>query len=182
MEPPDAQQTAASVPAATTGAGSLETLIHHALAARRDVARRRRWTRSVTGLGMLAWLPFTVSAVAYSWLGGHSAVPAAACGLATAFLIGGTAATIRSQARARQQVRDAMARLSRQEPALLFSAMGRATGRKGGAMDLQRWLGDLVEIRSLEVVSDDAAVQVRLVYVIRRTGEEIRTTIERRTT
>jgi hypothetical protein len=37
---------------------------------------------------------------------------------------------------------------------------------------LQRWLGDLIEVRKLEVTSEDATLQVDLVYVIRRTQEE----------
>jgi hypothetical protein len=46
---------------------------------------------------------------------------------------------------------------------------------------LQRWLGDLVEVRSLEVVAEDARLAVQVQYVVRRTGEEGRTTVERRT-
>jgi phage baseplate assembly protein W len=37
---------------------------------------------------------------------------------------------------------------------------------------LQRWLGDLIEVRKLEVTSEDATLQVDLVYVVRRTQEE----------
>jgi uncharacterized protein len=46
---------------------------------------------------------------------------------------------------------------------------------------LQRWLGDLIEVRALEVVTDDATLSVHVQYVVRRTGAEMRTTLERRT-
>ena len=36
---------------------------------------------------------------------------------------------------------------------------------------LQRWLGDLMEVSSLEVVSDDASLRVDLSYVVLRTAE-----------
>ncbi|SEO73612.1 GPW/gp25 family protein [Nitrosovibrio sp. Nv6] len=36
---------------------------------------------------------------------------------------------------------------------------------------LQRWLGDLIEVRKLEVTSEDAMLTVDLAYAIRRTGE-----------
>ena len=36
---------------------------------------------------------------------------------------------------------------------------------------LQRWLGDLMEVSSLEVVSEDASLRVDLSYVVRRTAE-----------
>lgn len=36
---------------------------------------------------------------------------------------------------------------------------------------LQQWLGDLIEVRSLEVTSDDARLTVALSYAVRRTGE-----------
>ncbi|MFE9609641.1 GPW/gp25 family protein [Streptomyces sp. NPDC006012] len=35
---------------------------------------------------------------------------------------------------------------------------------------LQRWLGDLVEVVSLDIESDDDAVRVQLSYVVRATG------------
>jgi uncharacterized protein len=35
---------------------------------------------------------------------------------------------------------------------------------------LQRWLGDLIEVRALEVTSEDATLRVSLQYRIRRTG------------
>jgi phage baseplate assembly protein W len=37
---------------------------------------------------------------------------------------------------------------------------------------LQRWLGDLIEVRALEVNSQDATLRVVLHYVVRRTGEQ----------
>ena len=37
---------------------------------------------------------------------------------------------------------------------------------------LQRWLGDLVEVRRLEVSSDDARLQVVVQYALRATGQE----------
>lgn len=36
---------------------------------------------------------------------------------------------------------------------------------------LQRWLGDLIEVRDLQVTSQDATLSVQLQYVVRRTGE-----------
>jgi phage baseplate assembly protein W len=36
---------------------------------------------------------------------------------------------------------------------------------------LQRWLSDLVEVRNLEVTSDDAKLQVVVQYAVKRTGE-----------
>ena len=41
---------------------------------------------------------------------------------------------------------------------------------------LQRWLGDIVEIQSLEVTSEDAKLQVNLQYRVRRT-QEVRVTM-----
>ncbi|WP_243788585.1 GPW/gp25 family protein [Saccharopolyspora gloriosae] len=35
---------------------------------------------------------------------------------------------------------------------------------------LQRWLGELVEVESLDVTADDNAVRVRLQYLLRATG------------
>jgi uncharacterized protein len=37
---------------------------------------------------------------------------------------------------------------------------------------LQRWLGDLIEVRRLEVTSEDSTLRVEVVYLIRRTQEE----------
>ncbi len=36
---------------------------------------------------------------------------------------------------------------------------------------LQRWLGDLIEVRDLEVESKDATLRVSVQYVVRRTGQ-----------
>lgn len=36
---------------------------------------------------------------------------------------------------------------------------------------LQRWLGDLIEVRKLEVTSRDASLTVEIAYMLRRTGE-----------
>jgi len=36
---------------------------------------------------------------------------------------------------------------------------------------IQRWLGDVVDVVGLEVVSEDSRLQVTLDYVVRRTGE-----------
>jgi phage baseplate assembly protein W len=36
---------------------------------------------------------------------------------------------------------------------------------------LQRWLGDLIEVRDLAVTSEDATLRVSIQYVVRRTGE-----------
>ncbi|HUI06056.1 MAG TPA: GPW/gp25 family protein [Verrucomicrobiae bacterium] len=33
---------------------------------------------------------------------------------------------------------------------------------------LQQWLGDLIEVKNLEVVSEDATLRVRIDYVVRR--------------
>ncbi len=40
---------------------------------------------------------------------------------------------------------------------------------------LQQWLGDLIEVQALDVVSDDASLRVDISYKIRRT-QETRTT------
>jgi phage baseplate assembly protein W len=37
---------------------------------------------------------------------------------------------------------------------------------------LQRWLGDLIEVRKLEVTSEDAILRVEIVYLVRRTQEQ----------
>ena len=44
---------------------------------------------------------------------------------------------------------------------------------------IQRWLGDLIEIRKLDVTSQDATLRVELHYLVRRTGEEQNETFER---
>src|SRR3954465_11007702 len=36
---------------------------------------------------------------------------------------------------------------------------------------IQQWLGDLIELRALDVESEDSSVRIRLQYVVRRTGE-----------
>lgn len=43
---------------------------------------------------------------------------------------------------------------------------------------LQRWLGDLIEVRALEVTSEDAVLRVALQYAVRRTGEVRSATFE----
>ena len=37
---------------------------------------------------------------------------------------------------------------------------------------LQRWLGDLIEVRALEVTSQDSTLSVDLKYLVRRTNQE----------
>jgi phage baseplate assembly protein W len=37
---------------------------------------------------------------------------------------------------------------------------------------LQRWLGDLIEVRALEVTSQDSTLSVDLRYLVRRTNQE----------
>ena len=36
---------------------------------------------------------------------------------------------------------------------------------------LQRWLGDVIDVRALQVVSEDSTLSINIEYVIRRTGE-----------
>jgi uncharacterized protein len=36
---------------------------------------------------------------------------------------------------------------------------------------LQRWLGDLIEVQSLQVTSQDSTLHVSLIYVVRRTNQ-----------
>jgi phage baseplate assembly protein W len=36
---------------------------------------------------------------------------------------------------------------------------------------LPRWLGDLIEVRKLDVTSRDSSLTVEIVYILRRTGE-----------
>lgn len=36
---------------------------------------------------------------------------------------------------------------------------------------LNRWLGDLIEVQALEVISEDAKLHVRIQYKVRRTNE-----------
>lgn len=44
---------------------------------------------------------------------------------------------------------------------------------------LQRWLGDVLEVQTLEVTSEDAKLRVELQYRVRRTQESRTTTFER---
>jgi uncharacterized protein len=44
---------------------------------------------------------------------------------------------------------------------------------------LQQWLGDLIEVESLEVTSEESTVTVRLVYVMRRTRQRVTDQITR---
>lgn len=37
--------------------------------------------------------------------------------------------------------------------------------------DLQRWLGDLIEVQQLEVVSVDSSLSISIQYLVRRTNE-----------
>ena len=36
---------------------------------------------------------------------------------------------------------------------------------------VQRWLGDVIEVRALDFTADDSRLQLRLIYLVRRTGE-----------
>jgi uncharacterized protein len=47
---------------------------------------------------------------------------------------------------------------------------------------LQRWLGDIVDVRGLEVAGDDATLRVALEYAVRRTGEVRRESFARSVT
>jgi phage baseplate assembly protein W len=44
---------------------------------------------------------------------------------------------------------------------------------------IQRYLGDLVEVRALTVSSEDSTLRVALTYAVRRTGEQRQETFER---
>jgi uncharacterized protein len=46
---------------------------------------------------------------------------------------------------------------------------------------LQRWLGDLIEVRTLEVTNEEAMLRVEIRYVVRSTQEERTATLERST-
>jgi uncharacterized protein len=46
---------------------------------------------------------------------------------------------------------------------------------------LQRYLSDLIEVQSLEVVSDDSTLRVSLNYVVRTTGQTFNATFARTT-
>jgi phage baseplate assembly protein W len=39
---------------------------------------------------------------------------------------------------------------------------------------LQQWLGDLIEVQSLEVTSENSTLRVELNYIVRRTGQQNR--------
>lgn len=45
---------------------------------------------------------------------------------------------------------------------------------------LQRWLGDLIEVQTLKVTSEEATLRVLVQYIVRRTGEPRAETFERR--
>jgi phage baseplate assembly protein W len=44
---------------------------------------------------------------------------------------------------------------------------------------LQRWLSDLVEVRNLQVSSEDSTLRVLVQYVVKRTGEQRSETFEK---
>lgn len=44
---------------------------------------------------------------------------------------------------------------------------------------LQQWLGDMIDVRTLEVTAVDAELRVDLRYLVRRTGEERTATLQR---
>ena len=44
---------------------------------------------------------------------------------------------------------------------------------------LQRWLGDVIEVRGLSVESEEATLRVLVQYVVRHTGEKISGVFER---
>ena len=44
---------------------------------------------------------------------------------------------------------------------------------------LQRWLGDLIEVQTLEVTSEESTLRVLVKYVVRRTNETQTQTFER---
>ena len=46
---------------------------------------------------------------------------------------------------------------------------------------VDRWLGDLIEVRKLEVTSQDARLTVDLIYALKKTGETRRETFVRGT-
>ena len=46
---------------------------------------------------------------------------------------------------------------------------------------LQQWLGDVIEVRELEVTSEEATIRVELKYLVRRTQEVRGTTFVRST-
>jgi len=44
---------------------------------------------------------------------------------------------------------------------------------------LQRWLGDVIELRDLDAQADDATLRIKIAYTIRRTNEPQTATFER---
>jgi phage baseplate assembly protein W len=44
---------------------------------------------------------------------------------------------------------------------------------------LQRWLGDVIEVRELDVAAEDSTVTVRLSYLLLRTREQVEATFTR---
>jgi uncharacterized protein len=42
---------------------------------------------------------------------------------------------------------------------------------------IQQWLGDLIDVQSLDVQSDDSTVRIQLEYLVRRTGEAVSTVV-----
>jgi hypothetical protein len=44
---------------------------------------------------------------------------------------------------------------------------------------LQRWLSDVVEVRNLEVTSDDSTLRVVVLYLVKRTGQQRTQTFEK---
>src|SRR5215471_9346408 len=44
---------------------------------------------------------------------------------------------------------------------------------------LQQWLGDLIEVKKLEVLSQDAELQIVVQYVVRRTQQSVTNTFTR---
>ncbi len=46
---------------------------------------------------------------------------------------------------------------------------------------LQQWLGDIIEVQALEVISEDAKLRVDIRYIVRRTQETNTTTFIRST-
>ena len=44
--------------------------------------------------------------------------------------------------------------------------------------DLQRWLGDVIEVVELDVTGRDAVLRIELRYLVRRTGETRTATVE----
>jgi len=45
---------------------------------------------------------------------------------------------------------------------------------------LLRWLGDLIDLRELEVISEESALRITVRYVVRKTGQQRTDSFERR--